>query len=228
MQKILEQIALHAGLFDRSERRRIAITGPDRAKFLHNLLTNDLKRLPVGKGCEAFVTSPQGKTLAFVSVLATEDEMLLRCDAAAIDALLPHLQKYGVFDDVSIEDRSAATFEYHLAGPAAAEVVSRTLGKLPDDTELAHLKTELSGRPLRVIRESPTGLSGLTIIGDLAIAPSFDETILAAGRRSGWLKRGPRLSMSFESRLALRFLVRTSRTRVCRKRSIETRERSAL
>ena len=118
MQMILEQIALHAGLFDRSDRRRIAITGPDRAKFLHNLLTNDVKRLPVGKGCEAFVTSPQGKTLAFVTVLAGENEILLRTDAAAIDALLPHLQKYGVFDDVTIEDISDTTFEYHLAGPA--------------------------------------------------------------------------------------------------------------
>jgi tRNA-modifying protein YgfZ len=191
MQKILEQIALHAGLFDRSDGRRIAITGPDRAKFLHNLLTNDVKRLPVGKGCEAFVTSPQGKTLAFVSVLAGDDEILLRCDGAAYDALLAHLKKYGVFDDVAIEDISDATFEYHLAGPAGASILSHALGRLPDDDELAHVKTEVAGRPLRVIRESLTGVSGLTLIGDRENATSFKENTLATGREIGLVHAGP-------------------------------------
>ena len=51
---------------DRSDRVRLEVAGPDRSKFLHNLTTNDVKRLPVGRGCEAFVTSLQGKTSLFV------------------------------------------------------------------------------------------------------------------------------------------------------------------
>src|SRR5690242_20264143 len=96
----LEQIAGHAGLFARLDRCRLAITGPDRGKFLHNLLTNEIKRLPLGKGCEAFVTSPQGRTIAFVTALADANMILVRSDAAATDALVPHLKKYGLFDDV--------------------------------------------------------------------------------------------------------------------------------
>ena len=38
------------GLADRSDRVRIDVSGPDRAKFLHNLTTNEVKRLAVGKG----------------------------------------------------------------------------------------------------------------------------------------------------------------------------------
>jgi hypothetical protein len=122
------QIAEHAALFDRSLGARLAISGPDRAKFLHNLLTNEVKRLAVGKGCEAFVTSTQGKTLAFVTVLAGADDILLRTDAGATGGLIPHLTKYGVFDDVVIDDQTASTFEYHVAGPAAEEIVRRRRG----------------------------------------------------------------------------------------------------
>src|SRR5271169_3087767 len=96
-----ERIAAHAGLIDRSDRVRLDITGPDRAKFLHSLTTNEVKRLPSGRGCEAFITSLQGKTLAYVIVLATDDRLLVRADPDGLEQALPHLRKYGVFDDVS-------------------------------------------------------------------------------------------------------------------------------
>ncbi len=143
--KVFEQIAGGAGLFDRSDRHRLAVSGPDRAKFLHNLVTNEVKRLPVGRGCEAFVTSPQGKTLAFVIGLASEDSILLGTDPDGTGALLPHLAKYGVFDDVAIEDLTASTFEYHLAGPAAEAIVKQCLGQLPEGADLAHVRKWRSG-----------------------------------------------------------------------------------
>jgi len=180
-----EQIANHAGIFDRFDRCRLAITGTDRAKFLHNLLTNEIKRLPLGKGCEAFVTSTQGRTLAFVTALADVEMILLRSDAAAAEALLPHLRKYGVFDEVAIEDQSASTFEYHLAGPSAAEIVRRCGGQLPEEVELAHLRTEVGGHPVQLIRESLTTLAGLTLVGELARAQSLKASFLEAGRELG-------------------------------------------
>src|SRR5271165_6471169 len=107
---------------DQSSRVRLEVAGPDRAKFLHNLTTNDVKRLPVGRGCEAFVTSPQGKTLGFVKLLACADSVLVCTDPGGLVLVLPHLQKYGVFDDIVLEDRSESTFEIHLTGPAALEL----------------------------------------------------------------------------------------------------------
>jgi folate-binding Fe-S cluster repair protein YgfZ len=117
-----EALASHVGVIDRSDRVRLAIGGPDRAKFLHNLTTNEIKRLPDGRGCETFVTSPQGKTIAYVIVLAEADQILARADAGGAALALPHLQKYGVFDDVLIDDASGATFELHLFGPRAVEL----------------------------------------------------------------------------------------------------------
>jgi tRNA-modifying protein YgfZ len=189
--EVFQRIAECAGLFDRSTRCRLAISGPDRAKFLHNLVTNDVKRLPIGRGCEAFVTSLQGRTLAFVSIIAAEDAIWLGVDPGGLDALLPHLRKYGVFDDVSIDDRSASTFEYHLAGPAAEEVARRCAGQLPENVNLGHVQTELAGHPVLVVRESPAGLSGLTLIGNITAAGSIKSCLLSAGGDLGVTLAGP-------------------------------------
>ena len=119
-----ERMAVHVGLVDRSDRVRLEITGPDRAKFLHNLTTNEVKRLAVGRGCEAFVTSLQGKTIGYMIVLAADDRIIVRADPGGAELALPHFRKYGVFDDVAIDDRTASTFELHLFGPEAAELVA--------------------------------------------------------------------------------------------------------
>ncbi len=191
---VFQRIAGHAGLFDRSDRCRLAVSGPDRAKFLHNLLTNEVKRLPVGRGCEAFVTSPQGRTLAFVIVLAAEDAILLGTDPGGTTLLLPHLAKYGVFDDVAIEDHlSASTFEYHVAGPAAEEIVRRCLDQLPESADLAHVKVSLGGQPVRLVRESPAGLAGLTLIGNIEAERPVKHSLLATGGELGLVEAGPEM-----------------------------------
>jgi folate-binding protein YgfZ len=157
-----------AGWFDRSSRRRLEIVGPDRAKFLHNLTTNDVKRLAEGAGHESFVTSPQGKVLAYVSLLSAEGStILLRTDPDSHEALLPHLNKYGVFDDVAIEDVSARTFEYHLAGPAADAILGALGVELPPEGALRHRSIRLAEVAVRVVRESPTGRPGFTLIGPI-------------------------------------------------------------
>jgi len=174
-------MAAHAGLIDRSDRVRLDINGPDRAKFLHNLTTNEVKRLPAGRGCEAFITSLQGRIIGYVVLHVTEDRILVGMDPGGELAALAHLRKYGVFDDVLIEDRTARTFELHLAGPDAAELIRRAGGQLPEEVDHAHVMTELEGRPVRVVRESPTVLPGFTVIGEPAAALGVKERLLRDG-----------------------------------------------
>ena len=92
------------GWIDRSDRVRLRVSGQDRARFLHNLVTNDVKRLAPHRGCETFVTSPQGKTIGFVSLLAEEASFLLRTDPGGLEFILPHFEKYGALDDEPAED----------------------------------------------------------------------------------------------------------------------------
>jgi tRNA-modifying protein YgfZ len=183
-----QAVATHAGIVDRSQRVRLEVGGPDRAKFLHNLTTNDVKRLAVGRGCEAFVTSTQGKTLAYTILLACEDRILVRSDAAGLELAVPHFQKYGVFDDVTIDDVSATTFEFHLFGCNAETPLRRAAGELPDLTDYAHTQMVLDGQPIRVVRESPAGLPGLTVLGAKEAAAGLWKLLLARGRAEGLIE----------------------------------------
>jgi folate-binding protein YgfZ len=162
---VYQAIETGAAWCDRSCRVRFDVAGPDRARFLHNLTTNEVKRLPVGRGCECFITSPQGKTIGYATLLACPESILLRTDPGGLVLALPHLQKYGVFDDVALLDRSDTTFEFHVAGPRADELVRSAAGVVPEAVELAHATAELGDIPVLIVRESPTGRPGLTLIG---------------------------------------------------------------
>jgi tRNA-modifying protein YgfZ len=179
---VVPPIEVNLRFADRSDRVRLEVAGPDRAKFLHNLTTNEVKRLPSGRGCEAFVTSLQGKTIAYVIMLSIEDRILVRTDPEGAGLALPHLRKYGVFDDVTIDDVTDETFEFHLAGPRADELVREIGGRRPEELEYAHVATEIEGQAVRIIRESPTVLPGLTLIGARSSAQTVREVLLDRGR----------------------------------------------
>jgi tRNA-modifying protein YgfZ len=173
-------ILTHAVLRDRSDRIRLRVTGPDRAKFLHNVTTNEVKRLADGSGVAAFVTSLQGKTLGFVTLLAGDAAILLRTDPGALAPILPHLQKYSIFDDVELTDVSSSTFEIHLAGPGADEIVGRATGTLAEPGDLRRTHARIGEVPIHLVRESPFGAAGITIIGESVVADPVLQAIRSA------------------------------------------------
>jgi folate-binding protein YgfZ len=110
---------------------------------------------------------------------------VVRADPGGLDLALPHFRKYGVFDDVALDDVSPLTFELHLAGPRAEALVERCGGGLPLLASSSHVTTALAERPVRVVRESPTGRTGLTLIGDREYAEAVLGLLRHEGRALG-------------------------------------------
>ena len=54
--------------FDRSSHGKVEAVGPEAARFLHNLCTNEIVKLPVNGGCEAFLTTGQAKIVAYARI----------------------------------------------------------------------------------------------------------------------------------------------------------------
>lgn len=149
---------------DRSANRaRIEVSGKDRASFLHNLTTNEVKKLAPGTGREAFVTTIQGKTLAFTQLHVGPDEILVRTDRGSLELLLPHFQKYAIFSDVTLDDLQASSFEYHLIGDGAFDCFEFEEASTADPYSIAAARIDRVS--VRVVRESPTGRPGATAIG---------------------------------------------------------------
>ncbi|MCZ6492126.1 MAG: hypothetical protein O7A06_16545, partial [Acidobacteria bacterium] len=70
-----------AGLLDLSPRGLILASGRDAPRFLHGMLSNEVKGLEIGRGNYAFLLDVQGHILADLQVLRTGDtSFLLICD----------------------------------------------------------------------------------------------------------------------------------------------------
>lgn len=112
----------------RMPRTLLELGGQDRAAFLHNLCTNDIKKLLPGQGCEAFLTDVKGKTIGHAIVGVEEDSILIDTVEGQSELLLPHFDRYIIMDDVSLVDRTDEWADVVLAGAKASDVLSMAFG----------------------------------------------------------------------------------------------------
>lgn len=85
----------------------ISLAGEDRASFLHNLCTNDIKSLQPGDQCEAFLTDVKGKIVAHALVLAFEDQLQLLTVPNQGESIVQHLDRYLIRERVEIKDQTS-------------------------------------------------------------------------------------------------------------------------
>jgi folate-binding protein YgfZ len=160
-------------MFDRSERGKLAVSGPDAAAFLDSLLSNEIVGVEAGAGVDAALLTHKGRMLAEVRVLATADELLLDTERAALQALFDALSQYRIGYRAELHKRTLECGLLSLIGPAAAGVLEQPPGPAEHD----HRASELAGRPVRVIR---------TDVGiDVLCATDDSAAVADALRRAG-------------------------------------------
>jgi folate-binding protein YgfZ len=118
----------------------LRVAGRDRATFLHNMCTNDVKGLTPGGQCEAFFTDVKGKIVGHANIFARPDELLLVGVPGQAARLAAHLDRYIIREDVQLADISADLEWALLIGPHAKQV-----GDLGSSDAL--LKTAVSFEP---------------------------------------------------------------------------------
>ena len=102
-----EALMRGSGVVDVSDRTKLELRGEDRAKFLHNFCSNDIKRLQPGESCEAFVCNVKGHVIAHINVLCRENALWLDTVPGQGERLAAHLDRYLIREDVQIADRTA-------------------------------------------------------------------------------------------------------------------------
>src|SRR5229473_8117681 len=120
-----------AGLIDRSDRGRIAVSGKDRALYLHGLLTNDIAALRAGEGCYAAYLTPQGRMIADMWVYELGDVMLLTLALDVKDTILAKLDQFIFTEDVQLGDVTRTFTNVAVVGPKSATMVETVLAGLP-------------------------------------------------------------------------------------------------
>jgi folate-binding protein YgfZ len=122
-----------AALLDLPSRGRIVARGRDRARLLHNLVSNEVKKMTPGSGCYAFLLSPQGRIQADLYLLCFADHFLIDTEPELREKVLAHVKRYIIADQVELEDVTAATACIGVEGPGGAEILARIGAPVPDD-----------------------------------------------------------------------------------------------
>jgi folate-binding protein YgfZ len=172
------------GLVDRSDRGVIEASGRDRAAFLHALLSNDIKALGPGQGCEATLLDVHGKVQVMLLVWALDDRILLVTPPGMAATTYEMLDKYLFAEKVALEDVSEAHALSLLAGPDAAALVKRLAGAMPPETPWASVGGTLDGVEVRLVRGGgETGEPEVWVLAPADAGARVREAVIAAGAR---------------------------------------------
>jgi folate-binding protein YgfZ len=174
-------------LFDVSHHGKVAVIGADARSFLHNLCTNDVNKLPIGTGCEAFLTTSQAKIVAYVLIhhLPQQDgqeQFLLDVGPSLAEQVVKHLDRYLISERLEIIDRTHDLIELHIAGPRAREVLDLAAGQhIPELAELHHCSYALSSVSCHLFRHDPLGLPGYDLVCARHDAGKVRQELITAG-----------------------------------------------
>jgi tRNA-modifying protein YgfZ len=133
-----------SGLVDRSERGKLALTGPDAKTFLHGQITNDVEGLEPGRGCYAAFLTHKGKMLGDLRVLDLGDELLLDTERVALQELFNMIRRYKLGSDVELHKRTLEMGLLSLIGPQ-----TETFGL---ENEHDNRRAEIAGQPVVLVR----------------------------------------------------------------------------
>jgi folate-binding protein YgfZ len=126
-----------AAWLDLSARGRIVARGRDRARLLHAITSNEIKKMTPGTGCYAFLLNPQGRIQADLCLFCVDDHFLLDTEPEVREKVHLHIKRYIIADLVELEDVTAGTAAIGLEGPGAMAILT-ALGAPVPGTDYAH------------------------------------------------------------------------------------------
>jgi folate-binding protein YgfZ len=184
------------GIVNRSERGKLALTGPEAKAFLHGQVTQDIEGLEPGTGAYAAFLTHKGKMLGDMRVLDTGEELLLDCERAALQGLFNMIRRFKLGMDVELHKRTLETGQLSLVGPAA-----RAVAGAPDslgEAEHANARSEIGGHPVTLAvtdagldvfcaAERTEGVRGaLEAAGATVVAEAAAEVLRVESGRPRW------------------------------------------
>ncbi|NBR05288.1 MAG: aminomethyl transferase family protein [Planctomycetes bacterium] len=128
-------------VFDVSNRSKIEMTGPDVPAFLNNICTNQVADLPLGGGCEAFLTTAKAKAVAHIRVYhiqLADGRHAYWVDGAPGQnrKIEEHLDHYLISEQVAFADRTADYAQFLLVGPKSKSLISKLIQEEVPELEL--------------------------------------------------------------------------------------------
>jgi folate-binding protein YgfZ len=168
-----------AAVVELAERGVLEASGPQRQKFLHNVLSNDIAGRAAGQGCLAALLDVKGHVLVLLRALVGADNVRLEMPADRIALVEETLVRYRVGAPVRFASRP--TLVLGLLGPQARDLLGRLGGTIPPLEPEDHVVATVAGREVVVARAGDLPRGGLV----LHLAPDAGgdvrDALVAAG-----------------------------------------------
>ena len=172
------------GLIDHGNLGVLEVTGRDRASFLHAMLSNDVKALGPGQGCQAAFLDIHGKVQTLLLVWALEDRILVVTPGGGAAATNEMLDRYLFSEKAYFRDATGELSLLLLAGPEAPALAERLTGTRPPDTPWSNTIARLGAIETRLVRGGgETGEAEVWLVTAAAEGPRVWEAAIAAGAR---------------------------------------------
>ena len=89
---------------DRSERGKLRFTGPQRAWFLEQILTNTFEDLAPAEARDAALLTPHGRMIGYMETVATDDSLLMHFEPELSATLPDAIRRYVLATEVEVVD----------------------------------------------------------------------------------------------------------------------------
>ena len=132
----------------------LAVTGPLRIKFLHNIVSNDLQSRGPGQGTLAAVMDVKGRLLVLMRALVTEDAVLLEMPADRLDVIEPLLVHYKRGGTGAISRGAAVAVLGSARSGRGGDARPRGATAPADAARESHFAAVIGGAPVRIVRAS--------------------------------------------------------------------------
>jgi aminomethyltransferase len=176
-----------AGLFDVSHMGEVGVRGPDAARFLNRLVTNDVSRLVPGRALYTPACYPDGGVVDDLLIYEFNPEsffLIVNAGNASKDLAWIREQSGGF--DVAIADLSGDYALLAVQGPRAPAIVqSMTEAKLDDVKTYHFAEAPVAGLQCLISRTGYTGEDGFELRVAAGDAVRLAEALLAAGAVHG-------------------------------------------
>jgi folate-binding protein YgfZ len=160
------EIAKNAvALIDKNYLAYFSFKGPDRARYLNAILTNNIKDLQPGQGNISLLLSPQGRILGEIETQAQPDRLLCISHAMIRQQLVETLEKFIIMDDVTLTDETDRYGTVSLQGPKTAKLLRELASEISLDAlpEFTFVQAQLGSIACTITKKSFAGAAAADI-----------------------------------------------------------------
>lgn len=168
------------GVFALPWRAQVRVTGKDRVRWLHNMVTNNVRDLALNRGNYNFVLNAQGRILGDMYIFNRGESLVIETDSRQVEALLTAMKRFIIMDKVEMEPVGETT-AIGVCGPEAAKVLTAAGIEASGLSPLEMRDLTVAGFAITIIAGPAKKPGWFEIWLDSAKAPELAAKIVGAG-----------------------------------------------